>query len=67
MADKIHELLDFWFGDLGTADLPTSNRTSLWFGDNEELKIQMYDLFNNEFTQAKSGQLQAWTTIPRGS
>ena len=38
MTDKIHEILNFWFGDLGLADLPTSERTNLWFGENEKLK-----------------------------
>ena len=37
MEDAIHKLLDFWFGDLGHADLPTSDRTNLWFGENEQL------------------------------
>ncbi len=66
MTDKIHQLLDFWFGDLGSADLPTSNRTSLWFGDNEELKIQMYDLFNQEFVKAQQGKLDKWARTSRG-
>lgn len=66
MVDKVHELLNFWFGDLGSADLLTSDRTNLWFGDNEELKVQMYDLFNEEFTKAQSGQLGEWTKTPRG-
>ncbi|MFZ2315526.1 MAG: DUF924 family protein [Gammaproteobacteria bacterium] len=66
MTDKVHQLLDFWFGNLGAADLPTSDRTNLWFGDNEELKIQMYDLFGDEFANAKSGKLQEWIQTPRG-
>lgn len=67
MTDKVHQLLDFWFGDLGVADLPTSDRTNLWFGDNEELKIQMYDLFGSEFANAKSGKLAEWMKTPRGT
>ena len=39
MTDKIHKILNFWFGDLGHADLPTSDRTNLWFGENEKLKL----------------------------
>jgi len=66
MEDSIHKLLDFWFGDLGHADLPTSDRTNLWFGENEQLKINMLDVFKNEYDQAITGQLNAWAESPRG-
>ena len=66
MTDKIHDLLNFWFGDLGRADLPTSDRTTLWFGDNEELKKGMLSLFEKEFNLAITGQLCDWAETPRG-
>lgn len=66
MADKIHELLDVWFGNLGSADLPTSDRTNLWFGDNEEVKRQLLDQFIGEFEAAKAGDLESWSKTPRG-
>jgi uncharacterized protein (DUF924 family) len=66
MSDKIHELLTAWFGDLGHADLPTSDRTSLWFGDNEKLKNDMVKQFSNEYEAASAGQLIEWAKTPRG-
>lgn len=66
MLDKIHELLSFWFGDLGHADLPTSDRTNLWFGENERLKDALLQSFRAEFEDAKSGKLNAWAKTPRG-
>ncbi len=66
MSDKIHELLNAWFGDLGRADLPTSDRTGLWFGDNEKLKSDMVKLYYNEYQAATSGQLIEWASTPRG-
>jgi uncharacterized protein (DUF924 family) len=66
MPDKIHELLDFWFGDLGSADLPTSNRTSLWFGENTEVKKKLIDPFLSEYEAATSGALSDWGKTPRG-
>lgn len=66
MADKVHDLLTFWFGDLGHADLPSSDRTNLWFGENEKLKISLLETFKNEYDQAISGQLEEWSTSPRG-
>lgn len=66
MPDKVHELLNAWFGDLGHADLPSGERTNLWFGDNEKLKNDMVKLFSNEYDAATSGQLTEWAKTPRG-
>ncbi|MCE3238061.1 MAG: hypothetical protein K0R24_1042 [Gammaproteobacteria bacterium] len=66
MTDKIHEILAFWFGDLGTADLPSSDRTHLWFGDSEELKKKMMLLFKEEYEAAVMNQLVTWRDTPRG-
>lgn len=64
--DKIHELLDFWFGKLGAADLPSSDRTSLWFGENETIKQQLVDSFRPEFEAAAAGDVLRWAGTPRG-
>lgn len=66
MVDKIHDLLTFWFGDLGHADLPTSDRTNLWFGENEKLKVSLLQNYQNEYDQATAGQLNNWADTPRG-
>lgn len=66
MTDKIHELLTFWFGDLGRADLPNSDRTNLWFGENEQLKKQMLALYKEEYEKATRDELTEWTDTPRG-
>lgn len=65
-TDKVHELLKFWFGDLGHADLPTSDRTNLWFGENEKLKNALLKTFNNEYNDAINGKLNDWAETPRG-
>jgi len=66
MPDKIHELLNYWFGNLGSADLPTSERTTLWFGENESIKKQVVQLFNKEFEAAAVGELNEWSKTARG-
>jgi len=65
MTDEIHRLLHFWFGDVGSADLPTSDRTALWFGESEEVKKQLA-AFSKEYEAATSGQLDTWASTPRG-
>lgn len=66
MKDKVHELLDFWFGNLGSADLPTSDRTNLWFGENDVVKQKLVLSFNQEYQAAVSGSLADWEKTPRG-
>lgn len=65
-SDKIHEILTFWFGDLGHADLPSSDRTNLWFGENEKLKQSMLETFKDEYQLAVKGNLNNWAESPRG-
>lgn len=65
MTDKIHDLLNFWFGHLGSADLPSSDRTNLWFGENEIVKKQLKN-FTGEFEAATAGKLNEWAKTPRG-
>ena len=50
--ERVHKLLSFWFGDLGHADLPTSDRTNLWFGENEKLKEDLLRSFVDEYKLA---------------
>lgn len=66
MTDTVHELLTFWFGDLGHADLPSSDRTNLWFGENEKLKKSLLDKFKEEYFAAIEGKLNHWVETPRG-
>lgn len=66
MPDRIHELLKFWFGDAGYADLPASNRTNLWFGESEKVKSQLIQLFGKDFDDAKAGLLDDWVQTARG-
>ena len=66
MPDRVHELLNFWFGNLGSADLPTSDRTNLWFGENEVVKKHLVHAFEKEFDAATNGGLLEWSKTPRG-
>jgi len=65
-VDRIHELLQFWFGHVGSADLPSSDRTNLWFGEHETMKEKLSQLFSKEFEAAVAGKLNHWAETPRG-
>lgn len=66
MPDRAHELLNQWFGNVGTADLPTSDRTTLWFGENEAGKKELINTFIKEFDLAAADNLDVWAATPRG-
>lgn len=66
MTDKIHELLHSWFGDLGMADLPNSERTGFWFGEDETIRRKVVATFTQEFESAAAGSLDEWAKTPRG-
>jgi len=66
MTDRIHALLNSWFGKIENADLPTSDRTNLWFGENQELKNNLLQLFKEEYEAASKGELREWAKTPRG-
>ncbi len=66
MPDKVHSLLNFWFGDLGSADLPTSDRTNLWFGESEKLKEMITQSFGGDYSAVIQGEHEDWASTPRG-
>lgn len=66
MPDRVHELLNYWFGNLGTADLPSSDRTNLWFGENDVIKKHLVKMFAKEFELAVTDNLHEWEATPRG-
>ncbi len=67
LVDRIHEFLDFWFGNLGTADLPTSDRTNLWFGNNNALRVSAVEKFKTDYERAIKGELDDWKSTARGT
>jgi len=67
MTNNMHELLDFWFGPLGSADLPTSDRTQLWFGEQSAIREELLTHFNYLYQDAAAGKLSDWEASARGS
>src|SRR5476649_652675 len=66
MPDKVHTLLNFWFGDFGQADLPSSDRTNLWFGESEKLKEMITQTFGKDYQEVIEGKHIDWAQTPRG-
>lgn len=67
MTDEMHELLAFWFGPLGVADLPTSDRTQLWFGEKSDIREQLLSRFTYLYDKACARELTAWEESARGT
>ena len=66
MTDQIHELLNIWFGNQGSADLPTSDRTEFWFGENTDAKKKLIESFHTLYDQAINDALSDWEKTARG-
>ncbi len=66
MTDNIHALLHFWFGTPGFADLPTSDRTNLWFGESDAAKQQLLAPYQKDFEAALGNELDDWASTSRG-
>lgn len=66
MEDQLHALLDFWFGPLGQADLPTSDRTQLWFGEQAAIRQQLLARFSPLYQAAVARELTDWEAPARG-
>ncbi|HWP46085.1 MAG TPA: DUF924 family protein [Candidatus Limnocylindrales bacterium] len=64
-ANRIEEILHFWFGDLQTINL--EERLKLWFGGEEETDRLIRDKFEPDLLQAISGELAHWEETPRGT
>ncbi len=64
-ANRIEEILHFWFGDLQTINL--EERIELWFGGSEETDRLIRDKFGPDLLRAISGELAHWEETPRGS
>lgn len=66
MVDKMHELLHSWFGEVGTADLPNSDRTAFWFGEDDTVRRKVVQSYGFEYEAATTGALDEWAKTPRG-
>ncbi len=64
---RIDAIMDYWFGDLQTADLPGNERTALWFGGTESIDGEIMDLFAKDVESAILGKYDHWTATPRGT
>lgn len=66
MTVQIKDVLDFWFGPSASASEIARRQRKLWFG-----KLPIYDQivverFSSTLVSAKAGQLDHWSSTPRG-
>lgn len=63
---KIDAIMNYWFGDLQTADLPGNESTALWFGGSKEIDTEITELFAKDLECAIAGEYDDWVETPRG-
>lgn len=63
---EINAILEAWFGDLSQADLPSNNRTTIWFSDDAANMMGIEHQFDELYERAIAGKLVEWEHCPRG-
>ncbi|ANG63684.1 hypothetical protein A8C75_15150 [Marinobacterium aestuarii] len=65
MTEKIEEVLLFWFGPLQNG-VACESKQRLWWEGREEDDRQLDELFGALVRRAMRGELDAWSSSPRG-
>jgi uncharacterized protein (DUF924 family) len=63
--DKINEILEFWFGEIGADGNVVEDRSALWWKKNPEADALIRRRFEELVQQAGRGELD-WAGTPRG-
>ncbi|MBT9566658.1 MAG: DUF924 domain-containing protein [Thiobacillus sp.] len=66
MVDQPENVLAFWFGPPGRAAEVAERKSKLWFGKSPENDLAVIDRFSTTLLAATAGQLDHWTSTPRG-
>jgi uncharacterized protein (DUF924 family) len=66
MVDLPENVLAFWFGPPGSAAEVAGQKSKLWFGKSPENDLAVIDHFSATLLAATAGQLDHWTSTPRG-
>lgn len=64
--ERIHEILDFWFGPLTNSQSYPTDKASLWFADDPDFDLQIQNLFGEDVHKASSGSLNSWRHTLKG-
>lgn len=66
MDDGIDDILDFWFGQLGSDGMPVDNRNALWFGRDCAVDALLRERFGRWLERGIAGELDHWADSDRG-
>lgn len=66
-SPRIHEILDFWFGDLDLTPDAFESRNQLWFMGGEDVDEVIAENFEKDVIAAAEGKLSSWMKTPKGS
>lgn len=63
---RIQEVLNYWFGDLKTADDYPKEKSRIWFSGGMAIDQEIRDRFGDLVQEAASHKLDEWKKTPRG-
>lgn len=67
MNEQHEEILTYWFGVGNASEIPTPERTALWFGESENTDKDIKNKFETDIHAAGIGEYDTWEAEPRSS
>lgn len=64
--DEIENILQYWFGDVEKAALPSEHRIWTWLATNDGLDAEIRKIFEQDLVKAINGEYDHWKETPRG-
>lgn len=63
---RIDQVLNYWFGELKSADDYATEKSKIWFGGGESVDNDIRNRFETLVVEASEHKLDNWITTPKG-
>lgn len=65
MENRVHEILEFWFGVEPSDEAVIREKGASWFSSSPELDAEIKQRFGADVEKAASGEYNSWLEIPK--
>lgn len=65
LIESHDEILKFWFGHVEETIVPTEHRAKIWFGEDNEVDMEIKNRFSATVDAAIAGEFLSWEKSPR--
>lgn len=64
-VSRVQSILKYWFGRVEDTLIPSEHQARIWFGDNEDIDIEIRGQFDTDLRHAMLGHYYDWEKDPR--